>query len=218
MDKYEEFDENKLNLNYLITTEDISFNFTNWIDESSNALFIIGISGSGKSTLAKQLIKEYNCEYVSLDIFVKRKNLNMEWLKYYYPLIYEYFMNIDKIDSKDCLINTSKKNIINELSHLIRWLVYKNKKRVIIEGNELIKILLYKNKKNIELLKVPIICKHTSILISILRKLKEGYKKRKLFSLLKQIKKYYSSNIKEYKLLIRKLLKLHNNKYDLFVN
>lgn len=211
--KYGQFNQSDINLNYIFTNNDICFNFDNWENGTSNALFIIGLSGSGKSTLATNLLTYYNCEYVTFDIF--RKNFNVSWLKECYPLMYRYFVEIDKSGEIDI---ANKNIIVKELLKFLKWLISENKERVIIEGDELLKIFINSNiKHHKELLKIPIIFKNTSILQSIYQKLKKDYKKRQFFSSLKYIKNCYKNMIKDYKLSLRKILKANDSKYEIYI-
>lgn len=206
-----------IDLHYIFTNDDICFNFNDWENHTSNALFVTGLHGSGKSTLASQLVGEYECEYVTLDIFTKGNTLKMSWLKYYQPLTYKYFTEIDKIPSETDSFKLNENNIINQLFHFLKWLVFKNKDRVIIEGNELVKILAHKVSKNHDILKVPIIFKHTSLLQSIYQNIFKGFKEHTLYISISNIRLYYKNSFKEYKLALRRLLRANNYKYEIFI-
>lgn len=168
--------------NKFFNEEDIYVNFKNFDSGKSHFVLITGFSGSGKSTLAKEIVKEYDAEYVEMDIFnfrLAKKPLTEDDLIEIgrkYPAIYKYIMTKHKKNinwifdyiSNEKIDNRNKRTFReNESNAFIDWLISSYKKKIVIEGVSVAVYITMNNKTR----DYPIIFKGTSKYQSIYRML-----------------------------------------------
>lgn len=167
-------------VNYLKNSDDIYFNYDNFLNNKSNMLFITGLSGSGKSTLAKQLTREYDAIYIELDLFcpvvfehiLNNKQYRKPIDARYQQIILEYIntklKKYIKLNSKKEYIFDYKPWYSIECVHFIEYItkkLYMDKHRYIIDGFQ-----IFEDPDMFDIIKAfPVIVKSTPALTSYIR-------------------------------------------------
>ena len=175
------FKESCINENYLISQDDIKFNFDLWKKNSDhNILFVTGLSGSGKSTLARKLAKEYKAEYVEFDMFTltlvkgidtwKSKVNNGSYTPH--PLVVEYINQVKFTQPPTNSWATLQTNYhINEHNKFVKWLISRvsgDGKLYVLEGAQF--FMNMSEESNLLIAGEPLIVTGTSMMKSWFRR------------------------------------------------
>ena len=172
---YEYIDES-----YFRRKKDLYVNFELFDSGKSNICLITGLSGSGKSTLSDEICKKYNAKCIEMDVFehpdMQPGNLSH---KYIYN---DYFKN--KPDLRMKLVNNDLSNhelsmeMSNALSYILNYCNEHPKEKFVIEGLQIFADI------NPDYIKgKPIVFVNTSMINSMIRKVKRDKYKYKVMDL-----------------------------------
>lgn len=173
--------ESFINENYLISQDDIKFNFDLWKKKSDhNILFVTGLSGSGKSTLARKIAKEHKAEYVEFDMFtlVLVKGLDSWNSKVndgsieVHPLILEYVSQTKFTQpATNSWAKLSDNYNINEHNKFVKWFINRvsgDGKLYVLEGAQF--FMNMSEESNLLIAGEPLIVTGTSMMKSWFRR------------------------------------------------
>ena len=188
---------------YIFSKDNLFINFDKFKDGKTNICFVTGLSGSGKSTEAEKLAKEYNAEWIELDIFEHCKSFSDSGLKQADQVFYDYLSNHkdiwNKLKNNELHGNDLNNEIIKFVKYCIGWCLKHKENKWIIEG---VQIFSFVDPKEIK--SYPIVFIRASMLKSILQRWKRnGDGKIKLWKELKnefpQLLSWYIDNEKAFK-------------------
>lgn len=197
IEKYESVNEG-----YIFSKDNLFINFDKFKDRKTNICFVTGLSGSGKSTEAEKLAKEYNAEWIELDIFEHCKSFSDNELKQAGQVFYDYLSNHkdiwNKLKNNELHGNDLNNEIAKFVKYCIRWCLKHKEDKWIIEGVQVFSFIDPKEIKS-----YPIIFIRASMLKSILQRWKRnGDGKIKLWKELKnefpQLLSWYIDNEKAF--------------------
>lgn len=134
----------------IFSSDNILYNFDEWVKSDKGKLLITGYTGSGKSTLAKELGNKYKVKIIELDSYIDIDENKVKILK-----------EKNKINELRNYFQKQTNKSINELLN--------KKEKLIIEG---IQIFIYDKPNNYK--KHSIIITGTSALFSFFRALKRN--------------------------------------------
>lgn len=192
-----------INEGYIFSKDNLYINFDKFKDGKTNICFVTGLSGSGKSTEAERLAKEYNAEWIELDIFEHCKSFTDDQIKEAGQVFYDYLsshkdiwnkLKNNELHGKD--LNTEISKFIN---YCINWCLRHKENKWIIEGVQIFSFIEPKEIKN-----YPIVFIRASMVKSILQRWKRnGDGKIHLWKELKnefpQLLSWYIDNEKAFK-------------------
>ena len=192
-----------INEGYIFSKDNLFINFDKFKDGKTNICFVTGLSGSGKSTEAEKLAKEYNAEWIELDIFEHCKEFSDGELKQAGQVFYDYLSNHkdiwNKLKNNELHGNDLNNEIAKFIKYCIRWCLKHKEDKWIIEGVQVFSFIDPKEIKS-----YPIVFIRASMLKSILQRWKRnGDGKIKLWKELKnefpQLLSWYIDNEKAFK-------------------
>ena len=192
-----------INEGYIFSKDNLFINFDKFKDGKTNICFVTGLSGSGKSTEAEKIAKEYNAEWIELDIFEHCKSFSDSELKQAGQVFYDYLSNHkdiwNKLKNNELHGNDLNNEITKFVKYCIRWCLKHKENKWIIEG---VQIFSFVDPKEIK--SYPIVFIRASMLKSILQRWKRnGDGKIKLWKELKnefpQLLSWYIDNEKAFK-------------------
>lgn len=155
----------------LFNNNDLYINFDNWKREKNkNVLLITGLSGSGKSTLAEKIETEYNAEMFELDgLEGNYDSSKSDFLSKYKKL----HPGLGKLIETRDFLKLSDEEKFNEYKKFFPWLInqmHSNPNKLYIaEG-----MVLYSMRPE-SLRNYPLIVKGSSLLTSIIQRIKRDY-------------------------------------------
>lgn len=123
--------------NFIISKNDIVYNFDKFKSGDINLLLIVGFSGSGKTTSAFQIEKDLkNCYIISLDLILNNKNDIINDKSNNYSIFKTFFNQNEELLTLD--IDNNRKNRILYIEKFIKFIedYAENNKNVqfIVEG------------------------------------------------------------------------------------
>ena len=183
--------------NFIFSENDIYCN-TDKFKKDCNILFVTGFSGSGKSTLAKRFAVNTESIYVELDALIyrgRRAPFTKEWCYDNRAEILWMYIQ-EKKKSPDFMTKYNHrldidKELIQECIDYIEWLETRptHPNTYVIEGIDLVRII----PANPKWFLYPIIFKGTSMLTSMIRKIKRDGIKKLSIEYIKELFSWYST-------------------------
>ena len=158
---------------YIFSKDNLYINFEKFKSGKSNICFVTGLSGGGKSTLTEKLAKEYNGEWIELDVFEHSGGFTDEQLKEAGEVFYEYLSRHKDLRQK--LIDKSldhdqmKEEVTKFVTYCISWCKSHKDTKWIIEGVQIFSLVDPKSIKE-----DPIVFVRTSMLKSIIQRWKRN--------------------------------------------
>ena len=170
----EEMHEEPVIENVIFNKDNTLYNVDKFISGESNVLLVTGLSGSGKSTLAQKYAKDYNAEWIELDVFEHCYGFETdEQLKQAGEVFYEYLSNHSalwgKLKGREITGKELGVEIAKFVRYCVKWSAQHHDKKWVIEG-----VQIYSMLSADEVKKYPLIIMGTSAKNSILQRFKRN--------------------------------------------